>query len=365
MNGRLRIVLSHVSAWPEVRRGAERYLHELGGALHQLGHDVRVITSGPSAARTTVLGVPVTVVGRGELDPLLRATGGQQARFAARALADVLPRGADVWHANSLYDGAAAVAGSRLRPGLRSVFTFHGPAVPAQLARAPRRQAFALVRRADARVSVSACAAADLQSQTGVRTFVVPPGVDASAFTPGASRSPDPVVLYVGSLTSRRKNLALLLQGAEIALSSEPRLQVWLVGQGDPSPAIATAPRVSDAVRVLGPLEGDALRDAFRRAWLTALVSEREVFGMTVVESLACGTPAVVLDDGWGPSSIVTDGTGVRTAATADAVGEAILAGLAMGQDPTASARCRAAAEEYDWRTRIAPRLLEVYASDG
>lgn len=361
----MKVVLSHVSAWPEVRRGAERYVHELAGALLQLGHDVRLITSGPSSTRTTVLGVPVTVVGRGALDPLLRATGRQQTRFAARALADVLPRGADVWHANSLYDGAAAVVAGRVRPGLRSVFTFHGPAVPAQLATAPRRQAFALARRSDARISVSGRAADDLVRDVGISSTVVPPGVDASAFTPGPSRAPVPVVLYVGSLTSRRKNLALLLQGAERALADEPRLQVWLVGQGDPRPAIATAPGASDAVKVLGPLEGDALRNAYRSAWLTALVSEREVFGMTVVESLACGTPALVLDDGWGPASIVTDGTGVRAAATAERVGTSIVAGLALSADPGTSARCRAAAEEYDWRTRIAPRLLEVYASHG
>ncbi|MEY2469223.1 MAG: hypothetical protein QOF21_1921, partial [Actinomycetota bacterium] len=33
----MRILLSHVYSWPEVRRGGERYLHELGAALVEAG----------------------------------------------------------------------------------------------------------------------------------------------------------------------------------------------------------------------------------------------------------------------------------------------------------------------------------------
>jgi alpha-1,6-mannosyltransferase len=95
---------------------------------------------------------------------------------------------------------------------------------------------------------------------------------------------------------------------------------------------------------------------------VTALVSEREVFGMVVVESLACGTPAVVLDDGWGPSGIVTDGTGARAAATPEAVAVALRAALALARDADTVARCRAVGESYDWQRAVVPQLERVYA---
>jgi alpha-1,6-mannosyltransferase len=95
---------------------------------------------------------------------------------------------------------------------------------------------------------------------------------------------------------------------------------------------------------------------------VTALISEREVFGMAVLESLACGTPALVLDDGWGPSDIINSATGVRTAADEAEVGQALLDALALSWQPDTASACRAVAEGYDWRRRIAPRLVEVYA---
>jgi glycosyltransferase involved in cell wall biosynthesis len=358
----LRIVLSHVYCWPEVRRGAERYVHELAAALTWLGHDVCVLSSAEHTARWTELGVPVTAFGRGRLDARSRATGRQQVRFASRATAQVLAGGADVWHANSLYDGAAATCAAKLRPRLRSVFTLHGPSDPVALGRRPQRQAFALVRRADALVCVSEPAAAQLRTTYGAAALVIPPGVDTTAFTPGGLRSAHPVVLYVGALTSRRKNIALLLEAAALALDDQPSLEVWLAGQGDPTPLIDAAPSgIRSRVRNLGPLEGDALLDAYRSAWVTALVSEREVFGMVVVESLACGTPAVVLDDGWGPAQIVQDDVGVRSAATPDALAGALLAGLGLSCRPGSATRCREVAATYDWRTHVAPRLVEVY----
>jgi hypothetical protein len=73
----------------------------------------------------------------------------------------------------------------------------------------------------------------------------------------------------------------------------------------------------------------------------------------------------VVLDDGWGPAGIVDADTGVRSAADADSVGAALLDGLALSRLAETPHACRAAAEGYDWRTQVAPRLLDVYANHG
>ncbi|MDX6315651.1 MAG: phosphatidyl-myo-inositol dimannoside synthase [Streptomyces sp.] len=356
MTGRLTVVLSHVVAWPEVTRGAERYVHELGSALQARGHTVRILTTSEQPRRDEVLGVPLRGFARGPLSGRIRARA--QARFGVQCLAQVLPRQVDVWHAGSLYDAAAAAVAGALRPSLRTVLTLHGPVEQRVLSTTPNRQALRLASRVDELVCVSDAAAQQARQAAGLKGTVIPPGVDASNFTPGGARGARPVLLYVGALTTPRKNLSLLLEAAALV----PDLEVQLAGPGDASRWVSAAPAaVRDRVRHLGVLHGDALVAAYRRAWVTALISEREVFGMAVVESLACGTPAVVLDDGWGPSAIVGDGTGVRAEATPEGVAAALREALQLTRDPATVERCRAAGSAYDWQTKVVPRLEEVY----
>ena len=41
----MRVAVAHPFFWPEVRRGAERFAHELARGLGERGHDVRLVTS--------------------------------------------------------------------------------------------------------------------------------------------------------------------------------------------------------------------------------------------------------------------------------------------------------------------------------
>lgn len=346
----MRVLLSTLYAWPEVRRGAERYVHELGAALQWHGHQVQVVTSSSRPGRTEVLGVPVIAVRR-TARPASPATRAVQLGFAARSVLPALRFRPDVWHANSLYDGALAAS----LPGHRAVATLHGPVTVEAAARPVVR------RMAKARL-VSVSAPQQLQAhEQGIASVVVPPGVDTAAFVPGPGRASHPVVLYVGTLSAARKNVDLLLRAAAAALPHEPALEVWLAGEGDPAPLVAAAPEaVRGRVRHLGALEGQELVAAYRQAWCVALLSEREVFGMAVLEGLACGRPALVLDDGWGPAGLVAGGCGVATAPAGAA--DALLQVLTLSTDPGVGELCRARAELHDWRRSVAPKLLEVYA---
>lgn len=348
----MKVLLSHLYAWPEVRRGAERYVHELAAALQWLGNDVRVVTSSATPGRTEVLGVPVLAVPR-STSPVSPASRRTQVGFAARTLAPALRFRPDVWHANSLYDGGLAAT----LPGLKAVFTLHGP-VTAEAASRP------VVRRLARAELVSVSEPQRLQAeQQGLPSTVVPPGVDTELFTPGRGRSRHPVVLYVGTLAAARKNVSLLLTAAAEALPYVPDLEVWLAGEGDPEPLLRAAPPVvRDRVRHLGALDGCALVEAYQRAWCVALLSEREVFGMAVLEGLACGLPGLVLDDGWGPAGLVAGGCGVAT--SAEDAAEALVRVLELASERGTRGRCRSRAEEHDWRRVIAPRMLEVYC-DG
>lgn len=358
----LRIVLTHPTCWPEVRRGAERYVHELAEALVGLGHEVTIFSSAARAGRYRVNGVPLVVVGRGELSRMGSGLARQQLRYAGLGLARNMIKDLDVWHANSLYDGAAASVAGSARPRLRTVFTAHGPVDSTRLRQTPARQALRRVRQVDEIVCVSEPAARQFEEQTSVKPVVIPPGVDTGSFSPEGKRSRRPVLLYVGTLESPRKGLGRLLAAAADVAADLPDLELWLVGQGDPSEVLARVPpRVR--VRLLGPLHGEALVEAYRRAWVTALLSTQEVFGMVVIESHACGTPALVLDDGWGPATLVGPQTGVAVRETDVAKG--LLAALELAADASTPDACRASAMTYDWRTSIAPRVLSLYGGAG
>src|SRR4029079_5160360 len=74
---------------------------------------------------------------------------------------------------------------------------------------------------------------------------------------------------------------------------------------------------VADAIVHLPFLERGELAALYRRASLVLLPSEREGFGLPVVEALACGTPVVASDI----AALVEVGGGAVTHCDPDAVG--------------------------------------------
>jgi phosphatidylinositol alpha-mannosyltransferase len=371
----MRVVLTSVHSWPDVRRGGERYAHELSAALCRAGHDVQLLSTGLTPGRDRVLDVPVRRLPvrhaprRFFPDPwsdlAVEAAFGGQAfeHLAAPALAGRF----DVWHATSTGDGAAAAlcgAAAKLRPGLRTVFTDHGfPARRSRDARPDRRLHRLVVRRIGAYVCVSQAAARFLETDYGRTANVVPPGVRLDAHAP-AERHPRPALLYAGTLVEPRKGVRLLLDAVALLLADHPTLEVWLFGPGDPDPLLAAAPPAAKAAVTAARLLDDTeLRDAYARAWVTVLPSHAESFGMTVVESLASGTPAVVLTDGGGPAEIVSDDRiGRRAAATPAGLAAACAEALELAAKPDTAAACRERAADYDWDSAVVPALERVYA---
>jgi glycosyltransferase involved in cell wall biosynthesis len=339
----LRIALTSVHSWPAVQRGAERYLHELSQALQGAGHDVRVLSTG-RPAHELVGGVPVRRV------PPRGSGLGAERVFGAQALAHLAGSRMDVWHATSTGDAAAAATVGRLRPKLRTVFTDHG--FPVRASRARRGDAVLHQRVVDgigSYVCVSEAAGQWLTRDFGRTAEVVPPGVDTSVFRPGGIRGARPTVLYSGSLDESRKGVRLLVQA--VALVPEAVLQ--LVGPGRPD--LTGLPVEHVDVRGLAPRE--ELPTLYQQAWVTALPSTAEPFGMALIESLACGTPGVARADGGGPVEILRPGCGELCEGTPEALAEALQKAMATA-DPQA---CRARAEDFDWRRRVVPHLEQVY----
>lgn len=362
----LRIALTHVYSWPEIRRGAERYLHELAAALSDAGHDAIILSTATRPHRDRVLGVEVRYLRRNERR-LARWFGplAAEADFGAKAFFRLVGRSLDVWHAFGTADAAAAgIAGSVRR--LRSVYTDLGISARSwRELRQDRRLYHVLLRRVDRYLCLSEAAAASVRRDYGREVTVMGGGVDLRRFTPAARRHPTPALLYASALNEERKNLAMLLEAIAVLRRRRPSVELWIAGPGDPDPILARAPaaaREATSFRGVGSLD-DLIR-LYGRAWATILPAAGEAFGLVVLESFACGTPAVTLDEG-GPAELVRPGNGATSQPTPEALADACERALDLAAVPETVERCRAAAEPHDWRRGIVPRLETIYRAGG
>src|SRR5205085_1366029 len=131
-----------------------------------------------------------------------------------------------------------------------------------------------------------------------------PGGVRLDRFEPALERETAPTLLYSGALDEPRKGVAVLLEAVAALAEREPDVQLWLSGPGDARSLLDRAP--VEARPRTAVLPGD-------------------------------------------PSSLA----------------DACAAALRLAREPGVAGRCRAAAEPYDWQTRLAARLESLYAGDG
>jgi glycosyltransferase involved in cell wall biosynthesis len=258
-------------------------------------------------------------------------------------------------------DGAAAAALGTVR-GVRSVFTDHGyPYRPSRERRPDRRVFDLLVRRVDRYVCVSEAAAHTLADGYGRTAEVRSGGVDVRRFTPGERRDSPPALLFVGDAGEERKNLPLLRDALAVLRRRGVPAELWVAGAGDQRREIGDLPAdLADAVTLLGEVGPDELVSLYGRASVTVLPARAEAFGLVLVESLACGTPIVALDQG-GPLDIVQPGIGVLCAENADDLARACEEALELTAKPDIVECCRDAAMAWDWRAAIVPAMERIY----
>jgi glycosyltransferase involved in cell wall biosynthesis len=133
------------------------------------------------------------------------------------------------------------------------------------------------------------------------RAAVVYPPVDTVFFHPGTPARGDHF-LVVSALVPYKR--------IETAMDACARLGASLRIIGDGPERRLLERRATAGVTFLGPLEGDALRDEYRRA-LAVLLPGEEDFGIVPVEAQACGTPVVALARGGALETVADGETGV------------------------------------------------------
>jgi glycosyltransferase involved in cell wall biosynthesis len=101
--------------------------------------------------------------------------------------------------------------------------------------------------------------------------------------------------------------------------------------------------------------------ERYARAWVTALPSRSDTFGLVLIESLAAGTPIVVLDDAAPPELVVGGNGAISPSLEPEDLAKALQQGLDLAATPGIAELCRSSVQQYDWDGAIAPLLENVY----
>ncbi len=348
----MRVCLIYDHIFPHTVGGAERWMRDLALALARRGHEVTYLTMRhwPPEARPALPGVrvlglvpPGRVYGRGRralLPPL---------RFGLAVLLHLARRGGDydVVHAASFpYFPLLAAALLRRRHGYRIVVDWHevwsrrywrryaGPLlgtlgwlVQRLCVRVPHR-AFCMSRMHASRLA-----------EEGYRgTPLVLPGLYSGPIEPSEEDEVDPSLVVFAGRHVREKRVDALVRAFAWAQARRPELRLDLYGDGPERRNVESLVRqlgLDSSVRVLGARPEQEVAAALARAACLATASEREGYGLVVVEAAARGTPSVVVA---GPENaaaeLVTEGVNgaVASSPSPEDLGHAILRVVEAGQ---------------------------------
>ncbi|MHA1942937.1 MAG: glycosyltransferase [Candidatus Thorarchaeota archaeon] len=145
----------------------------------------------------------------------------------------------------------------------------------------------------------------DFQSEN---ITIIPPGVDIEAFHPGkTSENSELPTNYIFCLSriDENKGHELLLNAFDIVRRNLPEIHL-VIGGGSPRPKpreeqllnkiekIIDGKGMRDRVHLVGYIPDEKIKSFYQQARVFVLPSTFEPFGMTALEAIACGTPAIV-----------------------------------------------------------------------
>jgi glycosyltransferase involved in cell wall biosynthesis len=140
----------------------------------------------------------------------------------------------------------------------------------------------------------SAATARDVRERFGVPCYQVPYCYDSERFVPASRPDPCPTSLLSVSRLVPQKNHAAVIRAAACF---DPPLTVRIVGSGPEREALERlAVACGVACVVEGGLDDRAVVQAYWSAGVVVCPSMFEGFGLTPLESIACGTPLVASD---------------------------------------------------------------------
>lgn len=220
-------------------------------------------------------------------------------------------------HAHSCARAALiAMLASRLS-GIPYSLTLHGPMSDYGIGQRLkwRHAAFATIITEKLRAEVTAELGQDLPD----RIFIQPMGVDVAQFdraTPYVSPTKDgPVKVFACGRLNLVKGHQDLLQAAKILKDKGIDIQLEIAGEDDDGgdgyrkvlEARLDELGLRDNARLLGAIDGDAVKQRLLEAHVFVLASWHEPLGVAYMEAMSCGVPTIGTDAG-GVRELIIDG---------------------------------------------------------
>lgn len=224
-------------------------------------------------------------------------------------------------------------------------------------------------RRAQTVITISQFTRDELVSRVGVptdRVAVIPPGV--TRVTPAPSTQTGGV-LYVGSIFNRR-HLPDLIRGFAPLAREHGDLTLDVVGDNRTYPhedllGIIDAEQLGSQARWRPWVPDETLQTLYGTARAFAFLSEYEGLGLTPLEALAAGIPAVVMDtpvarESCGDAALYVppDDVSAVTAALRSALFDAVTRSRLLEEAPRVLAR-------FDWMAAARDTLATLVSAAG
>jgi len=341
--------------------GAELHLHEVFGRIAAAGHRVDLLCSGfaGASASATIDGIQVHRVGSRFTFPL-------HARRAYEKLAAATSYDVVVEDLNKI-----PLYMRRWKPRRLVVLTHHlfgatafrEESIPIAAATWLAERPLGLAYAGVPFEAVSQSTRDDLIARgiPAATIRVIYNGVDVETLTPDPNeRSAQPLFSYLGRL-KRYKRVDLVIRA--FALLEAPDARLEIAGKGDDRDRLERLVArlgLDDRVRFRGYITEAQKRELLRRSWATVLASPKEGWGISNLESAACGTPVVAADSPGIRESVVDGETGFLVPGSDVAAYAAAMRGLVESPTlvQTLGSNARRFAETFTWE-RAARETLD------
>jgi glycosyltransferase involved in cell wall biosynthesis len=308
----LRICLVYDHVFPQTIGGAERWLRDLALRLVQSGHEVTYLTMRHWSPDAPPLLPGVRVFGLSEPGRVYdeeRRTLGPPIRFGFAVGRHLIRHGRkyDVVHTGAFpYFPLLAAAAARRRGRYRIFVDWYEVWTLGYWRRYAGRLVGTigwLVQRACIRCTHRAFCLSELHAARLVAEGypglpVVLPGIYEGPTQPSSSDEVDgDLIVFAGRLVQEKRVRALVCAFGR-AREQRAGLRLEIYGDGPQRPrleALVGELGLTESVRMLGHRPEEEVADALARAGCLATASEREGYGLVIVEAAARGTPSVVV----------------------------------------------------------------------
>jgi glycosyltransferase involved in cell wall biosynthesis len=149
-------------------------------------------------------------------------------------------------------------------------------------------------------------------------------GVDEELFAPQAGAARDREMLSIGSPITLKGHELTVRALSLVPAPTRPRLRVVASPSADRDALAVTARRLEVEIAFDSQLSDRDLATRYRRALATICAARMEPFGLTALESMACGTPVVAIKEGGYLETVVNGETGLLADPTPEALSAAI-----------------------------------------